>query len=341
MRLLVVVTAAALAATAVQAQEKFSGAIHGRIVDQNGDRVVGAQVTIMPGARHVISFEDGGFDFGNIKPGEYTISARRIGYDPASAVFTVRDSAIYVAITLVALPQLLDSIRIREKAVGLRFNGIVMDQNQEPVKNAEVMAVGIDNTLHTDSLGRFFVPKLGRGAFMIRIRKIGYAPLLSSYYLFSDRVDTLELARLSQSLSPVQIEAESGFGRDFWDYKDLDQRHRWKTFGAGTISRDELAEQGGKNLCDAIPSTPSASKLMLRFDPICPEHLVTILLNGGLCIRRDLGSFVADDVEMVEYFAAGSDKSGSLLHRNCAPPTYVIWMRKEIPDSLLPSRRRP
>ncbi len=341
MRLLAVLTAAAFFASTAQAQEKFPGAIHGKVVDQNGDLVVGAQITLMPSGRHVISFDDGGFDFHNVKPGEYTLSARRIGYDPASAVFTVRDSTLFVAIALVSLPQQLESMRITEKASGLRFNAVVIDQNQEPVRNAEVMAAGIDNKIKTDSLGRFYVPKLGRGTFIIRVRKIGYQPLMTSYYMYTDRVDTLEMFRLAQSLTPVEIDEQSGFGRDYWDYRDLDQRFRWKTFGSGAISREELEQQGAKTLCDAIPSTQSANKLMLRFNPRCADTPVQILLNGGICVWRELGSFVADNVEMVEYFAARSDKSGSLLARNCAPPVYVVWLRKELPDSVVVPRRKP
>ncbi len=345
--------AACVAAASARAQDSLT--IHGKVVDQSGHPVVSAQITLAPGLRRATSFDEGNFEIRGVRTGTYTITARRIGYQAGSVSVFVRDSVTSVTVTLMAIPRELDSVRIREKASGLRYSAMVLDQNDQPVRDAEVVAVGVRGTMTTDSVGRFSVPGLDRGTLIVQIRKIGYARYTNSLRMLAERADTIYMARLPQTMTAVQINELGGFGMDYWAYRDMQQRQSWKSAMAGAVSREELAQHGKEDLCDALPGTASGVRLSLHNDPKCksfPEGVHAILVDGVRCEHTLLSDFAADEVELVEVIPAGihetrdplthrrvrvaDDMSGSLAARQCTSPApaYVVWTRRS-PDLLV------
>ena len=324
------------------AQTQASARIRGRAVDPAGHPIENVQVTLAPGARRAVGFDNGDFDFTGLAVGTYTLTARRIGYQVGTISVFARDSITRVTIMLVPIPRELDSIRIRERQSGLRYTAVVLDQNDRPVTDAEVVAVGARRNITTDSLGRFSVAGLARGTLILQIRKIGYARYFNSLRILSERADTVYMARLPQTMTPVQVKEIGGYGMDYWAHRDMQQRQVWKSAMGGAISREELAGQGKEDLCDALPGTPTGVRLGIHNDPYCksiPRGLRTILIDGVHCVTELLSDFDADEVEMVEFIPGGgkhgqaADMSGSLLARGCnaPPPVYVIWTR-EHPD---------
>lgn len=311
--------------------------VRGTAVDQDGRAVENAEVELQPGSRRTITLDGGGFAIADIPQGVYVLSARRIGYAPTAVNVAVADSATTVTITLVAIPAQLDAIHIREQSAGIQYSGVVLDQFDVPVAGAEVVAMGIDSQLKTDDVGRFTVSKLAKGTLMLRIRKIGYSAHFESVRILAERADTIRMSRLPGSLTPVEIKERSGFGIDEWVYRDLDQRTRWKNAFAGAISRDELAQQGKTDLCDAIPRTPDGGRYVLIGPGDCSKKPFRVLLDGATCQTRMLTDFTADQVETIEYFPQSadphvhwnSDLSGNLAARGCAPEVFVIWLRHE------------
>jgi hypothetical protein len=329
-----------------------TGGIRGRVIDENAQPVAGAQVELKPGSRRTVSDEDGRFTFRNLTSGTWTIDVRRIGYRALSTQVSVADSDATPAITLVAIPQILDSVRIRERASALRYSATVLDDAGRPVPDVAVMVAGVDNKIRTDSAGHFVVPKMVRGTLMIRMRKIGYSAYFGTLRMLAEREDTLRMSRLAQTLSAVQILEESGFGHDTFVYRDLDQRMRWRNHQSGVISREELDAQGRVQLCTALSFTPTGGKYGVRCEGAC------VILNGEERTLMPVAAFYADQVESVEYYPPKSDWSGNLGARGCnqasawtrggrttvqlstrgpqvargpAPqlPVLVIWMRKE------------
>ena len=158
---------AALANASLGAQSA-TGIIDARIVDQAGRGIAGAQATLAPPGRHGVTDDEGLVQFADLGPGIYTLSVRRIGFEPKSARVELsalsRDTVARITITMVAIPRLLDSVRVTERVSGLRYSAVVLDQYDRPVPGAEVIAMGIKSDVITDSAGHFSIGRIGRGA---------------------------------------------------------------------------------------------------------------------------------------------------------------------------------
>ncbi|MFI5312514.1 MAG: carboxypeptidase-like regulatory domain-containing protein, partial [Gemmatimonadales bacterium] len=249
---------------------------------------------------------------------------------------------VSTTVTLAAIPVLLDSVRIRERATGLRFSGIVVDDAGAPVSEAIVVAEGMDNRLQTDSSGHFRVNEARRGTLIIRVRKLGYAPYFGSFRFIGEREDTLRMARLGNTLPTVEVLERSGFGRDTFVFKDLDARMRWKSTKAGVISREELDQVGHVNLCEALYLTPTGSKLGIHQRPPtagfqvaqlgCPDLPVCVILDGDRVVWQPLSRYMADKVESVEVFPPNSDISGTVAGRGCSADRQMAQQRVGSPS---------
>ncbi len=317
--------AALIAIPAVHAQ----GDIRGRATDEAGAPVVDVQLILSPGDRRALSEDDGSFVFLQLKPGSYTIDVRRIGYQPQTVKLDVgaRATASPV-IKLVAIPRVLDSIRVSEKANGLRYTGVVLDERSAPMEGAIVMVPGKARELRTDANGRFSAEGFGPGTVIARVRKLGYVPQLHTVMIENSKVDSIRMKRLAQNLTPVQVTIQSGFGKDTFAYRDLDQRMRWKTEQSYVVSREEFAEQGTTDLTNAIRYSTTGGRYGGTLSHPMPDGC--IIINGERALKDwPLTAFHADEVESVEVYPPKSDVSGSLENRGCDPKkqVYVIWMR--------------
>jgi hypothetical protein len=314
MRRALMVIACFLAASSALSQG--APGIAGRVADENGRPVVGARIELRSTQRRVVSDDEGRFEFRNVAPGKYSLFAQRIGYRPSTVDVVVTESGASPTIVLVSIPLVLDSIRIRERGSGMRYSALVLDDNGTPIPDVAVVVPGIENTIRTDSAGQFAISKKVHGAILIRMRKIGYAAYFGSLNMYSDRADTLRMARLSQNLTPVQITEASGFGRDTFVYKDLDQRMRWKTHLAGILTTEDLAKAGRANLCQVVGCANSDC----------------VILNGNGRTLMPAAAYYADQVSTIEIFPPKSDWSHNLEARGCYNSrgrTLVIWMKKD------------
>jgi hypothetical protein len=321
--------AIAIVVAAASARAQAASQIRGRVLDDAGAPVVDAQVELAPSSRRALSEDDGGFAFVNLSPGAYTLQVRRIGYLPSSVKLDVAARATAtVAVTLVAIPRVLDSIRIFEKANGLRYTGAVLDDRSAPLEGASVMVPGKARELRTDANGRFSVEGFSKGTAIARVRKIGFAPQLHTVQFMNEKVDTIRMKRLAQNLSPVEVLAKSGFGKDTFAYRDLDLRMRWKTGKSYVVGRDEFDQQGTTDLATAIRYSTTGG----RFGGTLAHPMVDgcIIINGERALKDwPLTAFYADEIEAVEVYPPKSDPSGTLEPRGCDPDktVYVVWMR--------------
>jgi hypothetical protein len=318
---------ALFAASAVHAQN--TGDIRGRATDEAGAPVVDVQFVLSPSDRHALSEDDGSFVFLQLKAGSYSLDIRRIGYQPQTLKLDVGARAtVTPVIKLVAIPRVLDSIRVSEKANGLRYTGVVLDERSAPMEGAIVMVPGKARELRTDASGRFSAEGFGPGTVIARVRKLGYVPQLHTVMIENAKVDSIRMKRLPQNLSPVEVNTQSGFGKDTSAYRDLDERMRWKSEKSYVVSREEFAEQGTTDLANAIRYSPTGGRYGGTLSHPMPDGC--IIINGQRALKDwPLTAFFADEVETVEVYPPKTDVSGSLEVRGCDPkkPVYVVWMR--------------
>lgn len=312
LRAIALVAAALFAASTALGQA--ATIIDGKIVDEGARPIAGARIELKPGSRRVVSDEDGRFEFRRVASGRYTLLVQRIGYRPRTIEIDVTTSGATPTIVLVAIPQQLDSVRVRERTNHMRYGATVLDDAGDPIPNVAVVVAGVENTIRTDSAGHFVVSKDVHGRLIVRMRKIGYGAYLGSLTMFAEREDTVRMSRLAQGLSAMQITEASGFGRDTFVYKDLDQRMRWRSHQSSVMSREDLTRLGRGSLC-----------------PGCGDaRHPCVILNGERATAMPLASFFADQVEAVEIYPPKSDWSGNLAARGCRGVlTWVVWLRKD------------
>jgi hypothetical protein len=319
---------AALAACIAVSTAAAQGGIRGRVTDEAGAPVPDVRLILAPGDQRTLSDDDGNFAFLQLKPGSYSLDVRRIGYQPQVVKLDVGPRGMSpAAIKVVAIPRVLDSVRIAEKANGLRYTGVVLDERSAPMADAIVMVPGKARELRTDANGRFSVEGFGAGTVIARVRKLGYVPQMHSLDLDRSLVDSIRMKRLAQNLSAVQVTTQSGFGKDTFAYRDLDERMRWKNEKSYIVSREEFAEQGTATLADAIRYSVTGGKYGGTLAHPMPDGC--IIINGERALRDwPLTAFHADEVETVEVYPPKSDATGTLEVRGCDPkkPVYVIWM---------------
>src|SRR5215510_182729 len=74
--------------------------VSGRIVTTAGQPVAGALVDLVELHRATTTDRDGGFRFGDVPPGRYTVAARHIGLIPGAKAIVVGSSPLTVSLTL-------------------------------------------------------------------------------------------------------------------------------------------------------------------------------------------------------------------------------------------------
>jgi hypothetical protein len=315
---------------------KAQDQIRGRIRDENGSPVSFAQVELSPINRHIVADRNGEFIFGAIAAGEYELRLRRIGFSPTQIKVRVPSDEGWIAITMTSLPRVLDSVRIRERASILRYTGIVLDDLDQPVVQAEVIAAGAsDLGVRTNSEGQFRLLKPQKGTIVLRIRKFGYAPYFGSLTFQAEREDTIRMKRHPTDLPEAYIREQSGFGRDTFAYIELDSRMRWKLSSGGVASREDLDQYGDLDLCKALMRTPLAGKMRLR-ESMCNTPSC-VIIDGLQPLLRPLNSYKASEVEAFEYHVkdwTGTIRSreGAWCQRGYLPRDaggFVLWLRKE------------
>ncbi|HEY5547509.1 MAG TPA: carboxypeptidase-like regulatory domain-containing protein [Gemmatimonadaceae bacterium] len=311
--------------------------LRGRVSDETSRPVPFAQITLNPGDRRIVTDQNGDFNIASIADGEYQLRVRRIGFEPTTVRVRLPLEQSPFRITMTALPRILDSVRIRERGPVVRYTGIVIDDFDQPVMGAEVIAAGAsDLGVRTDSAGHFRLLKAQKGTLLLRVRKFGYTPYFGSLSLRAEREDTVRVKRHPQGLPEAYILAESGFGRDTFAYIELDSRMRWKSSGAGIASREDLDRWADMDLCQALMRTPAASSMQLRESECSVPRC--IVMDGLRPQILPLNLINADEVEAFEYHPRDltgtiANRTGLMCNRRAlgaskATGGFVVWLRR-------------
>jgi hypothetical protein len=110
-----------------EAARRLSGSaavIDGVVTDTLLRPLVSADVTVIGTSARVITGENGRFRLMQVPPGQYLLVVRRIGFAPASGIIEVpANDTLRLTYALMRSSNLLDTLRIRERRVGIRMLG--------------------------------------------------------------------------------------------------------------------------------------------------------------------------------------------------------------------------
>ena len=112
---------------AAAAARRLAGAqsvIDGVVTDTLLRPLVSADISVVGTAARVVTGENGRFRMLQVPPGQYLIVVRRIGFAPTSGIIDVRDNdTLRLTYSLTRSNSLLDTLRIKERRVGMRMLG--------------------------------------------------------------------------------------------------------------------------------------------------------------------------------------------------------------------------
>jgi len=359
------VVAAGLTVHAAGAQDasaarQTTATLRGVVRDSTGAVLENVEVVVRAARVDARTDARGQFTVTNVTPGAYDVWFRRLGYASTRYHWNATPgTAGEVTITLRPIAHDLDPMVVRaneDKLVDATSSiwGIVLDSAGAPVVEAEVQLVGANQTAVSRSNGQFLLTPVPDGEYALRIRKLGYAPLVLQLSIQRDEQHRVaaRLSRLAATLDPVVVNERSGYGASQLVWDELDRRLRLQTPQGVVLGPAELAHYhslpldmastfmldraAGYNPTQASRPVSIISSGAAPSAPI--EGDACILLNGETALYEPLRLFAANDVRLVEIYPTGSELTQTVAarmdtKRDCRaegmlhPTYYVLWLK--------------
>jgi hypothetical protein len=340
-------------------------ALAGVIRDSAAAPIADAEVIVRDLGRTGRTDARGAFELRDVPAGAHEVWFRRLGYTSVEYNWAARaGERTEIKVTLQAIARTLDPVVIRaQEDRRMRGTssilGMVVDTTGTPVDEAEVQLVGADRVGVTRANGGFLFRPLLPGTYLLKVRKLGYAPEVMTVALreHDDREVAIRIRQLPVQLDAMVVAERSGYGRDQKVYEELDERMRWHNFRSIVLGRDELARYYGASLDYAIGAmgVPGLEQ-MANWRRNIPHSIdprgsrqsmggvgagvddACVLLNGKRQIHQPLSAFTTAQLEMIEIYPSGTEVTGTISDRMVDPkckalslfqhPTYyVIWER--------------
>lgn len=355
-----------LAALNAAAQTPRPATLAGVVRDSTGAAIGDAEIVVRDLGRSARTNPTGAFEIRGVSPGRHEVWFRRLGYTSVEYNWSARaGERTEVTVTLHAIARTLDPVIVRaEEDRRMRGTssilGLVVDTSGTPMDEAEVQLVGADRIAVTRANGRFLFRPLPVGTYLMKVRKLGYAPAVMTVNLrdHDDREVLLRVTPLPQQLDAMIVAERSGYGVGQRVYDELDERMRWHDFRSVVLGRDDLTRFEGASLADAVVAmgVPGLEILAQRraargpssIDPRGTRQTMAgvgadvsdpcILLNGRTEVHQPLSAWTTAQLELIEIYPSGTEVTGTISDRmssvHCkalslfAHPTYyVIWER--------------
>jgi hypothetical protein len=146
--------------------------IRGIVRDSGGSLLSDAEVLV--GSRRTATNAQGAFRIDSLRPGQYDITIRLIGFSAVRSRLTVvAAEPTVVEYTLASAPRLLPVIVVEGRRTGIY--GTVGDTAYRAAVGARVVLGGSrGGEVLTDSMGRFAFPNATGGSYMLRVTFPGY-----------------------------------------------------------------------------------------------------------------------------------------------------------------------
>jgi hypothetical protein len=282
MRLLLAGLALCLLVPSAVAQQLVQ--VQGTVVDTAGRPLTQAEVLI--GVRRGRTGLDGAFRVDSIRPGQYFITIRQVGYTPVRERILLGNTIPAPRRWVLApAPALLPTIVVDERRTGIW--GTVGDDAGFAAVGATVQVVGVQGAqVQTDSGGRFTSPRATVGQYLVRVTFPGHQE--SRVLVELKRGEGKELAiRLQPALRLAATRGDEQALEDLGSRLSLGLRRE-------RLGSEELDRLRSADLCD-----------MAQLRSQIRASTLTIIVNGVDVHREEpftsLCAWRADEVAMVEF----------------------------------------
>lgn len=314
--------------------------VRGRVIATDGRPIAGVDVQVQGTTLATRSEADGRFAFVDAPTGNSTLTFRRVGYLPTIAIVSIPDTS-GLEVSMVATAPELDTVRVIASLNVLA--GVVVDSLYRGLPDVGVEMIGSNQKATTDAAGRFTLTSVRSGTVILRLRKLGYAPVTQSLRLDAWRGLLVKMHALPVTLTGAQIRDKSGFGGRAFYFSEASQRIAVRGSRAAVVSREELAAWSGSSLETALMHAPSAA--FVAGDLQAAGWRACVLMDGYRAVGpASLFGFRADDVEFVEIYPPGTELTSSVARNmttvRCpvvrvtstlrrGPLYVVIWSRTD------------
>jgi hypothetical protein len=272
--------------------------VTGVVRDTAGAPLGGADVIL--GQRTTTTSASGAFRVDSLRPGQYAITIRLIGYNPVrSRVVVVATEPTDMEYFMLPAPYQLAPLVVESRRTGIY--GAVGDTGFKAAVGARVQVAGLQgDEMLTDSMGRFAFPAADRGVYMVRVTYPGYTPRQ-----FTVELKPGEGRELGVLLAPS---SRPPHAREELALQDLGRRLA-SGLARERLTANDLARHESGGLCDI-----GQIRAMLGGSD---GATTTLVLNGVVVYRdfdvRSLCSWRADEVELVEFGTSVSrDPTGTI-----------------------------
>ena len=310
LRVLMLAMAAAVAVTAAGAQAPAAPNLRGKVSSVAGNPIEGVEVRIDGTSLMTRTDRTGWFTFVNAPKGPQVLFFRLLGYFPAQAETRVPTDKDTTFVQLLATPRSLDTVKVVASVHVLA--GVVVDHKNRPVPGATVEMVSAEKLgATTDSTGSFAFTSVKSGNILVRARKLGFSPVMTTLHLEDWRGLVIHLDPLDYNLTGSKLEDASGFGNtNQFVWTETQQRIAMRGSHAIVVPREELAPFDDYPLDQALRRTKTGAMDAAELNALGSNACV--LLNGKTTVgATTLSTFKTDDVEFVELYPPGSETSGS------------------------------
>ncbi len=159
-----------------------NGTISGRVTSLNtGTPLIQAIVTTNPATASVTTDIFGYYLIENVKPGAYTVSASKVGYDSLSTKITVAANVTSPA-----------DIQLKLTIPGIIKGKVVNASNGSAISDANITTKPYVGAIKTDANGNYTISNVKVGTYDITAEKFGFTSRTNTIIVVSDSVRTVD-----------------------------------------------------------------------------------------------------------------------------------------------------
>lgn len=186
--------------------------------------LAGAVVKAMPSGRTSTTDASGRYAFENLATGTYTLTATAPGHRTASRTVTLQSDA-EVGINLPDRTTTDDDDDDDDNDTRRGVSGVIVDSDGRAISGASIRLTPGNYQTTTDSEGRFTLPSIRNGTYMLHLRAPGYPAMNRKVTIGSDRTITLTMGgRKSSTVDRDDDDDDDGVRKEKKQKKEKEKK---------------------------------------------------------------------------------------------------------------------